>query len=132
MTAPSRRVMCSKWFIPGLCVVLGGGVFLAMAIGGQIRLGAESFGIMVGFGVVVLLAGRSETIRGLRGDGRDERFRQMDIEATALAGLVVVAALIVSWLVAVGERRSGAPYDWLCAIAGIAYIAGIVLYRLRR
>jgi hypothetical protein len=27
------------------------------------------------------------TIRGLRGDGRDERFRQIDIHATAIAGI---------------------------------------------
>jgi hypothetical protein len=34
---------------------------------------------MAGFGLFILVAGRSETIRGLRGDGRDERFAQIDL-----------------------------------------------------
>ena len=34
---------------------------------------------MTAFGALILLGGRSETIRGLRGDGRDERFRKIDI-----------------------------------------------------
>jgi hypothetical protein len=42
---------------------------------------------MTAFGALILFGGRSETVRGLRGDGRDERFRQIDMHATALAGI---------------------------------------------
>ena len=41
---------------------------------------AEPFGL-----IVLLRPGRSETVRGLRGDGRDERFAQIDLQATALS-----------------------------------------------
>ena len=44
---------------------------------------ALSLAIMVAFGAVILFGGSNETIRGLRGDGRDERFHQIDIHATA-------------------------------------------------
>jgi hypothetical protein len=86
---------------------------------------------MVAFGALVLAGGRSETIRGLRGDGRDERFRQMDVTATAFAGTVVILAIIVAFVVEVAHGNDGSPYTWLGAVAGLAYIAAIVVQRLR-
>ena len=98
---------------------------------GDPRSGLVSFAIMVGFGALVLFGGRSETIRGLRGDGRDERFRQIDIHATAIAGLVVISTLIVAFLVEVARGHDGSPYSWLGAIAGIAYLAAVTVFRMR-
>ena len=77
-------------------VALGVVVFVAQWIGGDPGSGLVSFAIVASFGLLVLLGGRSETIRGLRGDGRDERFRQIDIHATALAELAVITAVIVA------------------------------------
>jgi hypothetical protein len=54
------------------------------------QAGLGSLAIMSAFGALVLFGGRNETIRGLRGDGRDERFRQIDLIATAIAGLAVI------------------------------------------
>ena len=68
---------------------------------------------MVAFGALILFDGRSETIRGLRGDGRDERFRQIDVVATAIAGTVVITAIIVAFLVEVARGHDGSPYAWL-------------------
>jgi len=51
---------------------------------------AFAVGLMVGFGALILLGGRSETVRGLRGDGRDERFKHIDLAATAFAGIVLI------------------------------------------
>jgi hypothetical protein len=45
--------------------------------------------ILAGATALILFGGRSETIRGLRGDGRDERIAMIDMRATALAGSVV-------------------------------------------
>jgi hypothetical protein len=66
-------------------------MLVALWIGGSIGSGVISLAVMAGFGALILLGGRSETIRGLRGDGRDERFRQIDIHATAIAGIAVIA-----------------------------------------
>ena len=90
------RVTRSRWFLPLFAVALGLVVFVAQWIGGDPGSGLVSFAIVAGFGLLVLLGGRSETIRGLRGDGRDERFRQIDIHATALAELAVITAVIVA------------------------------------
>ena len=81
--------------------------------------------------MLVLLGGRSETIRGLRGDGRDERFRRMEIHATAIAGPAMIGAIIVAFLVELARGHSGAPYGWLGAIAGVAYLAAMVGFRTR-
>ncbi|HEY2200845.1 MAG TPA: hypothetical protein VGH56_03075 [Solirubrobacteraceae bacterium] len=126
------EVCRSKWFIPLWSVALGLVVFGAMSIGGQVQWGLISLGILVAFGALVLIAGgRSETVRGLRGDGRDERFALMDMRADAVTGVVLTTAVIVAFLVEVAKGHSGAPYDWLGAIAGLAYLFSIVVLRVR-
>jgi hypothetical protein len=125
------RIARSKWFLPLFAVALGLVVFIAQWIGGDPGSGLVSFAILAGFGAVVLLGGRSETIRGLRGDGSDERFRRIDIHATAVAGLVVITAIIIAFLIDVARGHSGTPYSWLGAVAGIAYLAAVAFFRIR-
>lgn len=121
----------SRWFIPLFSLALGVVFFVAQWIGGDPASGLTSLAIMAGFGALVLIGGRSETVRGLRGDGRDERFRQIDVHATALTGLVLVLVLIVAGAVGLARGESGAPYTWLGAIAGLTYIGSVVLFRVR-
>ena len=125
------RIARSKWFLPLFAVALGLVVFVAQWVGGDPGSGLVSFAIIAGFGLLILFGGQSETIRGLRGDGRDERFREIDIHATAVAGLAVIVAIIIAFLVEVAHGRSGSPYSWLGAIAGIAYLAAVIVFRVR-
>ena len=125
------RVTRSKWLVPLLSVALGIVVFAAQWIGGDPGSGLVSFGIMAGFGALILLGGRSETIRGLRGDGRDERFRMIDIHATAVTGLAVILAIIIAFLVELAKGKSGSPYGWLGAVAGLTYLAAVIVFRIR-
>jgi hypothetical protein len=125
------RVTRSKWFVPLLSVALGVVVFAAQWVGGDPGSGLVSLGIMAAFGALILLGGRSETIRGLRGDGRDERFRMIDIHATALAGLAVILAIIVAFVVELAKGHDGNPYGWLGAIFGLTYLVAIVVFRIR-
>jgi hypothetical protein len=127
----SRGITRSKWFLPSFSLVLGLVMLAVSWLGGHPGVGAVSLAVMVAFGLIVLLAGRSETIRGLRGDGRDERFAQIDLQATAAAGLAVIVALIVAWLVATARGQSGSPYDWLLAIGGLAYALAVAYFRWR-
>jgi hypothetical protein len=106
-------------------------MLVASWLGGHPGEGAISFGVLAVFGLFVLAAGRSETVRGLRGDGRDERFAQIDLNATAVAGLALIVALIVAWLVATARGQSGSPYDWLLAIGGLAYALAVAWFRWR-
>ena len=117
----------SKWFLPLFSVALGFVMLAAMWIGGDLSTGLQSLAIMTAFGALILFGGRSETVRGLRRDGRDERFRQIDIHATALAGIVVLTAFIVE----VARGQDGTPYSWLGAIGGLSYLLAVVGLRLR-
>lgn len=125
------RIYRTKWFLPLFAVALGLAMLAAQWVGGDAPGGLVSLAIMTAFGALVLLGGRSETIRGLRGDGRDERFRQIDTTATAIAGIVVFAAIFAAFIVEMARGNDGAPYSWLGAIGGVAYLIAIVANRVR-
>ena len=94
-----QAVARSKWFLPLFCLGLGVVVLVASWLGGQLGAGMYGLVVLAAFGLVLLLlTGRSETLRGLT-VGRDERFAQIDLRATAIAGLAVITAVIVAWLV---------------------------------
>jgi len=128
-----KTAVCrSKWFMPGFAGALGLMVFAALWIGGDPVGGVYAGAVLVAFGLIVLVAGaRSETVRALRGDGRDERFRTIDVHATAFSGTVLICALIVLWVIEIVRGHDGNPYGLLSALAGIAYLAALVFMRLR-
>jgi hypothetical protein len=127
----SRAITRSKWLTPLICLGLGVVVFAVSALGGQFVAGLVSLAVLAAFGLVVLLlTGRSETVRGLT-VGRDERFAQIDLRATAVAGLVVLVTLIVAWLVTTARGQNGHPYDWLLAVSGLSYVLALAFFRWR-
>ena len=127
----SRGITRSKWFLPSFSLALGLVMLAVSWLGGSPGQGVISLAVLAAFGLIILLAGRSETVRGLRGDGRDERFAQIDLQATAVAGSVLLVALIVAWLVAITRGQSGNPYGWLLAIGGLSYLLAVAWFRWR-
>ncbi len=125
------QITRSKWFVPLFAVALGLAFCAAQWIGGDRSGGFVSLAILAAVGVLILVGGRSETIRGLRGDGSDERFRQLDTRATAIAGIAVSWAILVAFIVEMARGQDGTPYSWLGAIAGIAYLVAVVGLRMR-
>ena len=127
----SRAIAHSRWSMPLFSLGLGVVVFLVSWLGGQPGAGVISLAFLAAFGLVILLlTGRSETIRGLTVAG-DERFARIDLSATAVTGLVVVVTLIVAWLVATARGQNGHPYDWLLAISGLSYLLAVAFFRWR-
>jgi hypothetical protein len=99
--------------------------------GRLVRRGGHFARLLAGFGLILLLlTNRSETVRGLT-VGRDERFAQLDLRTTALAGLVVLLAAFVGWLVATAHGQNGNPYGWLLAIGGLTYLLAFAFFRWR-
>ena len=126
-----QAVARSKWFLLLFCLGLGVVVLVASWLGGQLGAGVYGLAVLAIFGLVLLLlTGRSETIRGLT-VGRDERFAQIDLRATAVTGLVLIITVIVAWLVEIARGHSGNPYGWLGAIGGVAYILAVAFFRWR-
>ena len=125
------RLTRTKWFVPLFAVGLGIVVFAAQWVGGDPVSGLESLAIMTGVGALLLLGGRSETIRGMRGDGRDERFQKIDIHATALAGLAMALAVTVGSLVELARGHGPGVYGWIALVGGVTYVVAIVVFRIR-
>jgi hypothetical protein len=48
-----------------------------------------------------------------------------------VAGLTVLGALIVAWLVEIARGHNGHPYDWLLAISGLSYLLALAFFRWR-
>jgi hypothetical protein len=121
----------SKWFLPLFSVGLGLVFLGAQWAGGEWRSGLGSLAVMTVLGVIILVGGRSDLIRGLRGDGRDEYWQRIDVHATALAGSVLIALILgmCAWEWAHG--REGSPYVQLGAITGVAYILAVAVLRWR-
>ena len=121
----------TKWFLPLFSVALGVVFGAALWAGGEASVGVQALGVMVVVGLVLLLGGRSEMIRGLRGDGRDEYWERIDVHATALAGIVAITAILVMCAWEWAHGRDGSPYVQLGAISGVAYVAALGLLRWR-
>jgi hypothetical protein len=121
----------SRWWTPAVWLLLGGLMFAALAIGGNAADGAKAFGVMAAGAALFWFGGRSDTLRGLAGPGRDERWSMIDLRATAFAGLVVVTVLAGAWLYELAQGGDGSPYGQVMAVGGIAYILAIAFLRQR-
>jgi hypothetical protein len=120
------------WSTPAIGVLAGVGFLIAARAGGYPGLGWVLLGLMVVFSVAAVVASRwSETVRGLL-SREDERFSNIDRDATALVGLVLIVAVIAGAAVELAHGRSGQPYVWLGALAGITYVVAATAARLRR
>ena len=122
----------SKWTLPGFSLFLGGCVLLVYWLGGNAKEGLIGLGIMVGMAGLLLLGGRSETIRMARGDQRDERWALIDLRATAIAGNVLIGIVIGMFMYEIANGGDGNPYGLLGAIAGLVYLVAAGVMRVRR
>jgi hypothetical protein len=127
MTAPHK----TRWFLPLFALALGAAMLAVFWIGGNPDDGIRALVVLAAFSLVFLLGGRSDLIRGLRGDGRDEYWERLDIHATALAGLVAITAIVAMCMWEWSHGRDGSPYAQLGAITGVAYVLAIAFLRWR-
>ena len=117
--------------MPAVSLCLGAVVLAAMWIGGDRGGGLKSFAVFAALAALFALGGRSDTLRGLGGPGRDERWAMIDLRASAFAGLVVILVLAGAWLWELAEGRDGGPYGQVMAVGGVAYIAAVAFLRWR-
>lgn len=120
------------WIAPAIAVLGGVAYLISSIVGGHPVLGVMLLLGMLAFAALfVLVAQRSETVRGLM-DHRDERIAGIDLRATALTGVVLSFAVIGGAVVELERGHSGSPYTWLAAIGGITYIASVAVQRVRQ
>jgi len=125
------RILRSRWWMPAFSLFLGALILGAFALGDDVESGLYGFAVMAVLAAVFAFGGRSETIRGLSGPGRDERWQLIDLRATAFAGSVVLTVMIGAWLYDIAQGGDGSPYALLLAISGVAYVVGVAIDRFR-
>jgi hypothetical protein len=121
----------SRWFMPLFSLSLGALMAGALALGGDAAGALISLGVFAAVAALFYFGRRSETLQGLGGPGRDERWALIDLTATALAGLVLILVVIGAFLYEVANGRDGSPYAQLGAVAGLAYIVAVAVLRAR-
>lgn len=128
MTTMLRR---SPVVVVGVVVgaILGGA---EIAGGGPAWRVATSALIPIGWALAVAILGRnSETMSVLAGRPVDERYAHMNLEASAWALGVTAVAGLGAFVVADATRGDWAPYAFMCAVMAAAYVASLVIIRLR-
>jgi hypothetical protein len=127
----TTRTNRSYWATVALGVAIGLVYLIGFAAGGKPLLGVGALAVMVAFSGALVLAGRrSETVRGLL-DHRDERISAIDLRATAVTALAMIAVILVGFVVSIARGGSGWPYDMIGFVGGLAYVAAVVFFRAR-
>ena len=106
---PRRDRSTQRWVTPAVAVTIGVVYLVAGTLGGDTGFAVFGFALMLGIAVVLLLGGRfSETIAGLL-DRRDERINALDGRATSFAGMAVMVAVLIGFVVEIAQGADGAP-----------------------
>ena len=111
-------------------LLLGAGVFVAFAIGGDLGSALISAGIVVAFVLFVHFGRRRSQALEVMGGIGDERTRHLYTGATAFAGSVMAFVLPGWWLVTVAQGDPNETLSVLCAVFAVVWVgAAIVLPR---
>jgi hypothetical protein len=116
---------------PVFGVLMGVVYLVALSVAGSPVYGVLAFAVMVAFSAALLVARRrSETVRGLL-DHRDERISAIDLRATAITALAMIAVVLVAFVVQIARGQSGWPYSMLGFVGGVSYVAAVIYLRIR-
>jgi hypothetical protein len=122
-----KRAMTTATLIVG-----GGALTVAVWVGGEhgfaVALGA--FYVIAGIAAYLLSGGSGDVAAIMRTDG-DERQRNMDHEATRLAGLAMGAAAIGGTVVQLARGEDPDGFLWICTVGGAAYVIALAILRHR-
>jgi hypothetical protein len=129
--ADGPRLFRTTWFMPVFCLVLGAISAGALELGGERSSAVFSLILFAVIAAVFAFGGRSETVRQLRGDGRDERWARIDLAATALSGMVLVCVIIAACFYEWANGRDGSPYTQLGALGGVSYLVALAVLARR-
>jgi hypothetical protein len=122
----------TRWLVPGAAVLAGSAYLAAGLLGDDLGFGLSGLALMLGVAVVFMVASRwSETAAGLR-DRTDERINEIDRSASLVAGMTVLLAVLVMFVVEIAQGMDGSPYYQLGAVGGVTYLVSLVWLRFRR
>lgn len=123
-TRNNRR---SRWLVPLGVAAVAVPTFVAFWIGGRPGLGAAWAAVSIVFALLLVLGGRSNTIRMLRGDEDDERTLALEWQAMTITAVVLIVALAGLFLAAGLRGESGITYAALLILAEVTHLAALAI-----
>jgi hypothetical protein len=127
-----RRWIDTRWRVPAVAVAAGLAMLAAQWSAGYSGRGLASLGIMLAFAAgLVVFSSRSGMVEVMRDPGADERTALLDLRATAFAGGVLIMVVVGAFIYETARGNDGTPYTWLAAVAGVAYLAALVVLQRR-
>jgi hypothetical protein len=121
----------NSWTVPATAGIIGAGYLIAGILGGQTTFGITGFIVMAAFAAVLRRGARhSETVRGLMNHS-DERINSIDLRATAVTAIAMIAFTLTAFCVEVARGHSGWPYYGIAAVGGVTYLLSVVVLRIR-
>lgn len=132
MTTHDKVPVTTKWALPAVASVAGVTYLAAGLIGNDLGFGIFGLVLMLAAAGAFVAASRwSETAAGLR-DRSDERINEIDRSASLVAGMTVLMAALIMFVVEIAQGKDGAPYYQLGALGGVTYGCALVWLRYRR
>lgn len=132
MPRTHSRKPLTRWLTPAVAIAAGIGYLVAGIVGSDLGFGIFGLALMVGATALFLVLTRySETAAGLL-HRNDERINSLDLTASAFAGMLVIAAVLVAFVVEIARGKDGSPYYQLGALGGLGYLAALIYLRFRR
>jgi len=130
-TEPTTKTSRKYLATPIFGVLMGLVYLVALSVAGQPVYGVLALAVMVVFSGALLLARRrSETVKGLL-DHKDERISAIDLRATAITALALIAVILIAFVVQIARGQSGWPYSMLGFVGGVTYIVAVIVLRVR-
>jgi hypothetical protein len=130
-TEPTTKTSRKYLATPIFGVAMGVVYLVALSIAGSPVWGVLALAMMVAASGGLLLARRrSETVKGLLDRG-DERIAAIDLRATAITALALIAVILIAFVVQIARGQSGWPYSMLGFVGGVTYIVAVIVLRVR-
>jgi hypothetical protein len=126
--APSPH---SRRLVPALVAALAIPTFVAFWIGGNPRAGLIWGSLSIVFALVLVVGGRSDTIRLMRGEDDDERTFALEAQATTLTAVVLIVALAILFLVTAARGDSPLVYGLLLLLAETTHLGALAVLNRR-
>ena len=124
---PHGRVL----LVPVLVASLAVPTFVAFWIGGRPEAGLLWGSLSILFAVLLVLGGRSDTIRLLRGEDDDERTLELETRATTATAMVLIVALAALFLVTAARGENPIVYGLLLLLAEVTHLVALTALNRR-
>lgn len=126
-----NKVGLPGWLLPAAVVGFGMVCLVLAYLGGNADRGVAALAVTAAYGGVLLLGGRSEVVRLLRGQSADERYEGFGVGATAFSAYVTVTLVLGMGLYEIARGEDGQPYTRICLVSGASYLAALLWLRWR-